>query len=166
MSLSLRPAQPADCAEILRLIEALAEYEKLRDHCFATVESLSQHLFSPQPRAHVILAEWSGRVVGFALFFHTFSTFLARPGIYLEDLFVEPQHRGKGIGKALLIELARRAEAEGCGRLEWSVLNWNQPAIDFYESLGAKPLSDWTMYRLTADAISALARCNSLPPVV
>jgi GNAT superfamily N-acetyltransferase len=136
---------------------ALADYEKLRDQCHATAADLERHLFGEKPRAEVVLAEWEGRVVGFALFFHTFSTFLAKPGIYLEDLFVEPELRGKGIGKALLRHLARLALVRGCGRLEWSVLDWNEPSIRFYESLGASRQAEWFAYRLTGTALEELA---------
>lgn len=157
MSLHLRPATRADLQTILGLIESLAEYEKLRHECLATVEALDRHLFGEHPRAEVVLAEWEGSVAGFALFFHTFSTFLAKPGIYLEDLFVKPEHRGRGIGKALLVHLARLANLRGCGRVEWSVLDWNTPSIAFYESLGARRLDDWHMFRLTGPALESLA---------
>lgn len=157
MSLHLRPATLEDVPRVLELIEALADYEKLRDQCQATVTDLERHLFGEKPRAEVVLAEWEGRVVGFALFFHTFSTFLAKPGIYLEDLFVEPELRGKGIGKALLRHLARLALVRGCGRLEWSVLDWNEPSIRFYESLGARRQAEWFVYRLTGTALEEVA---------
>jgi GNAT superfamily N-acetyltransferase len=157
MSLHLRPAQIEDCPAILELIEALAEYEKLRDQCFCTASALAVHLFGPQPRAEVVLAEWDGEVAGFALYFHTFSTFLAKPGLYLEDLFVLPEHRGKGIGKALMIYLANLVEIRGYGRLEWSVLDWNTPSIAFYESLGATRLDQWHMFRLAGAPLAALA---------
>ncbi|MBZ2185636.1 MAG: GNAT family N-acetyltransferase [Bryobacter sp.] len=157
MSLLLRPAGIEDCAVILELIEALAEYEKLRDHCHATTGALAAELFGPRPRAEVVIAEWEGRVAGFALYFHTFSTFLAKPGLYLEDLFVLPEHRGKGIGKALMIHLASLVESRGYGRLEWSVLDWNEPSIAFYESLGAKRLDQWHKFRLAGGQLAALA---------
>lgn len=157
MSLHLRPATRADLPTILSLIEGLAEYEKLRHDCVATIENLDHHLFGEHPRAEVVLAEWNGDNAGFALFFHNFSTFLAKPGIYLEDLFVKPEYRGHGIGKALLIHLARLAKLRDCGRVEWSVLNWNAPSIAFYESLGAKPQSEWSIYRLTGAALDTLA---------
>lgn len=157
MSLHLRPAARPDTPKIVALIEALAEYEKLRDQCHATVQALEEQLFGEHPRAEVVLAEWEGQVVGFALFFHNFSTFLAKPGIYLEDLFVFPEYRGKGIGKALLTHLARLAKIRDCGRLEWSVLDWNQPSIDFYESLGSRRQAEWHVYRLTGEALNHLA---------
>lgn len=157
MSLHLRPATRNDLETILELIESLAEYEKLRHACVATVDALDQHLFGEHPRAEVVLAEWEGSVVGFALFFHTFSTFLAKPGIYLEDLFVKPAFRGHGIGKALLVHLARLASLRGCGRVEWSVLDWNAPSIAFYEKLGARRLEEWSIFRLTGPELDALA---------
>lgn len=162
MSIHLRPATRSDLPTILELIESLAEYEKLRDHCVATVESLDLHLFGEHPKAEVVLAEWQGEVAGFALFFHTFSTFLAMPGIYLEDLFVRPEHRGRGIGKSLLVHLARLAVLRGCGRVEWSVLDWNTPSIAFYERLGAKKLDEWHIYRLTGKKLDELA---GIPPI-
>jgi GNAT superfamily N-acetyltransferase len=152
----IRFATPDDTKTIARLIMALAEYEKLA-HCVVMKESdLHKHLFGPRPFAEVLLAEDEGQVVGFALFFHNYSTFVGRPGLYLEDLFVEPGHRGKGHGKALLVELARLAIDRGCGRLEWAVLNWNKPAIDFYRSLGAVPMDEWQVYRLTGEALTRL----------
>jgi GNAT superfamily N-acetyltransferase len=157
MSIHLRPATSSDTTIVLELIRELAIYEKLLDHCVATPEALAHHLFGEHPRAEVVLAEWEGSVVGFALFFHTFSTFLGKPGLYLEDLFVKPDFRGQGIGKALLTHLARLAQLRQCGRLEWSVLNWNEPSIAFYEKLGAQRLNEWSMYRLTGDALEALA---------
>jgi GNAT superfamily N-acetyltransferase len=157
MSLHLRPATSADLATILQLIRDLAEYEKLLAECVATEEALDRHLFGEHPRAEVVLAEWEGEVAGFALFFYTFSTFLGKPGIYLEDLFVKPEHRGVGVGKALLVHLARLASLRGCGRVEWSVLNWNEPGIGFYESLGAKRQQEWSVFRLTGEALEALA---------
>ena len=153
---AIRAAQAADAPEILRLIRALAEYEKLAHEVVATEDALRQTLFGAQPAAEVLLAEADGRPVGMALFFQNYSTFLARPGIYLEDLFVEPAFRGAGIGKALLRAVARLAVQRGCGRFEWSVLDWNQPAIDFYQSLGARPLDDWTIFRVTGEALRKL----------
>jgi GNAT superfamily N-acetyltransferase len=153
----IRPATAADVPIIAKLIRDLAEYERLT-HVLALEDSrLRKHLFGPRPYAEVLLAEDAGAVVGFALFFHNYSTFLARPGIYLEDLFVEPAHRGKGHGKALLQAIAKLAVERGCGRLEWAVLNWNEPSIRFYESLGAKPLDEWTTYRLAGEALAKLA---------
>jgi GNAT superfamily N-acetyltransferase len=154
---TVRPATPADVPTIARLIRDLAEYERLSHEVVLDEARLRDHLFGPRPFAEVLLAEDGGAVVGFALFFHTYSTFLGRPGIYLEDLFVEPGYRGKGHGKALLRALARLAVERDCGRLEWSVLDWNEPSIRFYESLGARPLDEWTMYRLTGDGLRALA---------
>jgi GNAT superfamily N-acetyltransferase len=154
----IRSATPADTATIARLIRALAEYERLAHTVVLTEDRLHEHLFGPRPFAEVLLAEEAGVVVGFALFFHNYSTFRGEPGIYLEDLFVEPDHRGAGHGKALLRALARLAVERGCGRLQWEVLNWNEPAIQFYRSLGAVPLNDWTGYRLTGEALRNLAR--------
>ncbi len=159
--LSIRPATESDVALILRFIEKLAEYEKLLHEVVATEAALRHYLFGPRPLAEVVLAHWGAEPVGFALFFHNFSTFLARPGIYLEDLFVDPEHRGKGIGKALLIHLAKLAMQRGCGRLEWAVLNWNEPSIQFYRKLGAVPKDDWTVYRVTGDALQRLATAAS-----
>ena len=139
------------------MIRALADYERLSHEVVLDELRLHAHLFGPRPFAEVLLAEAAGAVVGFALFFHSYSTFLGRPGLYLEDLFVLPEHRGEGLGKALLAALARLAVERDCGRLEWSVLNWNEPAIRFYESLGATPMAEWTIYRLTGDALRELA---------
>ena len=152
----LRRAVRADVPEILRLIRALAEYEKLTHEVVATEAALAATLFGEAPAAEVLLAEEQGRAVGFALFFQNYSTFLARPGIYLEDLFVEPARRGKGTGKALLQAVARLAVERGCGRFEWAVLDWNAPAIGFYESLGARPMNDWTVMRVTGEALRKL----------
>ncbi len=143
MSLVLRPATRADVPVIRELIEGLADYEKLRHECIATDALLDAALFGARPYAEVVLADWNGASAGFALFFHNFSTFLARPGIYLEDLFVRPEYRGHGIGKALLQYLAQQAVARDCGRLEWSVLDWNAPSIAFYDALGAETLEEW-----------------------
>jgi GNAT superfamily N-acetyltransferase len=156
--LKLRPARPEDVATIVSLIRALAEYEKMADECHADEAALAEHLFGPRPRAEVIIAEWDGAPAGFALFFHNYSTFLTKPGIYLEDLFVKPELRGHGIGKALLSELARLAVERGCGRLEWAVLTWNTPAIGFYEKLGAVPMKEWQVYRLTGHSLECLGR--------
>lgn len=155
--LQLRPAEAGDSATILRFIQELAEYEKLRHECVATEADIVEHLFGVRPKAEAVLAEWDGEAVGFALFFHNFSTFLGKPGIYLEDLYVHPRMRGKGIGKALLVHLARLARERGCGRLEWSVLDWNAPSIAFYESLGAKAKDEWTVYRVDGEALESLA---------
>jgi GNAT superfamily N-acetyltransferase len=155
---SLRGATIADTPQILAFIQGLAEYEKLSDVCVATEESLHQTLFGPRPFAEVIIADFDGQPAGFALFFHNYSTFRARPGIYLEDLYVVPTLRGKGIGKALLKELARLAVERGCARLEWSVLDWNSPAIEFYKSLGARPQEEWTIFRVTDEVLTRLAK--------
>ena len=152
----IRPATPADIPLIAQLIRELAEYEKLT-HCVVfTEESLQKHLFGSCRYAEVLIAEQDHVGVGFALFFHNFSTFLGQPGIYLEDLFVKPAYRGHGHGKALLTALAKLAVERGCGRLEWAVLDWNKPAIGFYESLGARPNDEWTVYRLAGDALNSL----------
>ncbi len=157
MSLLLRCATPADVPLIRELIAGLAEYEKLSSACVATEALLLEHLFGARPHAEVVIAEYKNESAGFALFFHNFSTFLARPGIYLEDLFVRPAYRGHGIGKALLQHLASLAIQRGCGRLEWSVLDWNVDAIGFYERHGARAQDDWTVYRVTGDALTTLA---------
>jgi GNAT superfamily N-acetyltransferase len=154
----IRPAIPQDTKTIARLIKALSEYEKLPHELTLDETRLEQHLFGPRPFAEVLLAEEKGEVVGYALFFPIYSTFKAQPGIYLEDLFVEPEHRGKGHGKALLVELARLAVERGCGRVEWAVLNWNEPAIQFYRSLGAVPMDAWQTYRLSGDPLVALSK--------
>jgi GNAT superfamily N-acetyltransferase len=143
---------------IAELIRGLARFEKLEQEVVMTEELLATGLFGARPYAEVVLAEDDGRPVGFALFFHNFSTFLGRPGIYLEDLFVLPEHRGSGIGRMLLAHLARLAVERGCGRLEWAVLDWNRDAIKFYERLGARPNSDWTVYRLAGEVLAGLAR--------
>ena len=146
-SFHIRKATTTDCHTILQFIIALAKYEKLENEVVATEEKLRQTLFSDTSYAEVILGFEGDIPVGFALFFHNYSTFLAKPGIYLEDLFVDPRYRGKGYGKALLQTLAQYAVERDCGRLEWSVLDWNKPAIDFYLALGAKPMSEWTTFR-------------------
>ena len=148
-SITLRPATGDDTPQILTFIQGLAEYEKLSHACVATEESLHQTLFGPRPYAEVIMADYDGQPAGFALFFHNYSTFRARPGIYLEDLFVLPALRGRGIGQALLNELISLAVERGCARLEWSVLDWNAPAIEFYKSLGAERQDEWTTFRIT-----------------
>ena len=151
------PATPGDVPDILAMIAALAEYEKLRHLCVATEAGLHAALFGPRPAAEVLVG-WEGPApVAFALFFHNFSTFLGRKGLYLEDLFVQPLHRGRGYGRALLIHLARIAVARGCGRFEWAVLDWNATAIGFYESLGATLLPDWRITRVTGPALARLA---------
>jgi GNAT superfamily N-acetyltransferase len=153
----IAPATERDVPLIMKFIRDLAEYEKLSDQVVATEENIREHLFGPNPVLEVLIASWDSQPVGFALYFRNFSTFLGRPGIYLEDLFVEPAHRGKGIGKALLKELAKIAVDRGYGRLEWSVLDWNTPSIEFYRSLGAEPMQEWIRYRLTGDALTGLA---------
>ncbi|MBI1913230.1 MAG: GNAT family N-acetyltransferase [Planctomycetes bacterium] len=153
----IRPAMIEDTPTICRLIRALAEYERLAQEVVLDEARLREHLFGPRPFAEALLAEEEGAAVGFALFFHNYSTFLGRPGLYLEDLFVVPEHRGKGHGKALLSAVARLAIERGCGRLEWSVLDWNEPALRFYRALGARPVDGWTVYRLTGEALTAAA---------
>jgi GNAT superfamily N-acetyltransferase len=160
-ALRILPATEKDTALILSFIRKLAEYEKLSHEVVATEAVLRKWLFGSRPMAEVALAFWADQPVGFALFFHNFSTFLGQPGIYLEDLFVEPEHRGQGIGKALLIHLARIATERCCGRLEWAVLDWNQPSIEFYRKLGASPKDEWTIFRLTGDALRQLAASAS-----
>jgi len=155
--LTIRAATPADRDLVFAFIRDLAEYEKLLDDVVATPDDVARALFAPHPRVFCDLAEWDGEPAGFALWFYNYSTFRGRHGIYLEDLFVKPAFRGKGIGKALLAHLAKRAVAEGCARVEWWVLDWNEPSIKFYESLGAIPMEEWTVFRLTGDALKRLA---------
>ncbi len=156
--MSLRPAREADLDTIIELIHALADYEHEPEAVKLDREALRGHLFGPRPFAEVVLAETAdGQNAGFALFFHNFSTWEGRPGLYLEDLFVRPELRGEGNGKALLGELARLAVERGCGRLEWSVLDWNTPSIAFYQALGAIPMEEWTTHRLTGESLHALA---------
>jgi len=157
MTVTLRAATPDDVTLIRELIEGLADYERLRHECVATDASLRETLFGARPYAEVIIADVEGSAAGFALFFHNYSTFLAKPGIYLEDLFVRPEQRGRGVGKALLQRLAQLAVERGCGRLEWSVLDWNADAIGFYRSLGARPQDEWTVFCVTGDALTQLA---------
>lgn len=158
MTLHIEPAVPADLPMILQLIRELAEFERLLDQVTATEEQLHSGLFGPRPSAEVIMGrvEPGGEVAGFALYFHNFSTFLAKPGIYLEDLYVRQKFRGQGYGEALLRHLAGLALQRNCGRLEWSVLDWNHRAIDFYKSLGAAPMDEWTGYRVTGKALERL----------
>jgi len=158
MTLSIRPAVRQDVPLVADLIRELAKFEKLEHEVVLTDDLLVAGLFGARPYAEAVIAEEDGRPIGFALFFHTFSTFLARPGIYLEDLFVLPDQRGRGVGRALLGHLAHLALERGCGRLEWAVLNWNHEAIRFYERLGARPNSEWTVYRLAGEALQALGR--------
>ena len=154
---TIRPATVSDVPVILELISALATYERAPDQVTATEKSLTEVLFGEKPAAEVLLAFENETAVGFAVFFHNFSTWLGRPGLYLEDLFVRPERRGKGYGRALLIHLAKIARDRGCGRMEWAVLDWNEPAIEFYRKLGAKPMDEWTVFRLTRDGIAKLA---------
>ncbi len=155
-NLSYRFAEEKDIAVILEFIRELAEYEKMLDDVIADEKLLKEWIFDKK-KAEVILAEVDGKEAGFALFFHNFSTFLGRSGIYLEDLFVKPEFRGKGIGKGLLKQLAKITVERGCGRLEWSCLDWNKPSIDFYLSLDAKPMDEWTVYRLTGETLRKMA---------
>ncbi len=157
MRARLRKAVVADAGEILRLVRALADYEKLLHEVTATEADFREMMFGPHPSAHAVLAEVDGAVVGMALYYYTFSTFMGRCDLFLEDLFVMPEHRGHGIGLALFRHLAGIARAEQCRRIEWRVLNWNQPSIDFYRRIGAKPLEDWTVQRLEGAALAALA---------
>ena len=155
-NLSFRNAERKDITLILQFIKELAEYEKMLDEVVADETTLETWIFDKQ-KAEVFFALENGKEVGFALFFHNFSTFLGRSGIYLEDLYVKPEYRGKGYGKAILKKLASIAVERGCGRLEWVCLDWNKPSIDFYLSIGAKPMSDWTIYRVTGDTLTRLA---------
>lgn len=153
--MDIRFAEEKDISVILGFIRELADYEHMLDEVVATEDLLREWLFERRT-AEVLLAEEDRKIVGFALFFHNFSTFLGRGGIYLEDLFVQPEYRGRGIGKALLNRLARIAAERGCGRLEWSCLDWNRPSIDFYLSMGAQPMSDWTVYRITGQRLKEM----------
>jgi GNAT superfamily N-acetyltransferase len=153
----IRPARVEDVPVILELIRDLATYERAPDEVTATEEQLVEVMFGERPAAEVLLAFEGKLPVGFAVYFYNFSTWLGRPGLYLEDLFVKPEKRGKGYGRAFLVELAKIARDRGCGRMEWAVLDWNEPAIKFYRSLGAKPMDEWTVFRLTRDEIAELA---------
>jgi len=153
MSLRIAPALESDVPVILDFIRQLADYEKLSGEVAATEESLRDTLFGARPYAEVLIAYWEEMPVGFALFFHNYSTFLAKPGIYLEDLFVNPAARGKGIGRALLTRLAELAIERGCGRVEWAVLDWNAPSIEFYQRMGARAMDEWTTFRLTGASL-------------
>lgn len=157
MAISIAPATPEDVPQIWQFVVELAIYEREPEAVIATKEDFHRVLFCESPRAYAVMCRDGDIPIGFALYFYNFSTWLGRHGLYLEDLYVTPEHRGKGAGKALLQHLAGIAVAEGCGRFEWSVLDWNQPAIDFYESMGAKPQSEWVGYRLTGEALQALA---------
>lgn len=157
----IRPATEADLPIILGLIRALADYERAPDAVVATETGLREVLFGAKPSAEVLLAFEESGPVGFAVYFHNFSTWLGRPGLYLEDLFVKPEKRGKGYGRALLERLAQIAKKRGCGRMEWAVLDWNEPAIQFYRKLGAQPMDEWTVFRLTEEGIAKLAGSDS-----
>jgi GNAT superfamily N-acetyltransferase len=156
-SIRIRAANPGDVHDIHRLVMELADYEHLTHEVTGTPADLQRHLFGPRPYAEALMAHVGDEVAGFALYFFNYSTFLCRPGMYLEDLYVRPAFRRHGIGRRLLADLARRAVNDGCGRLEWSVLDWNAPSIEFYKGLGARPLEEWTMFRLTGDALTRLA---------
>jgi GNAT superfamily N-acetyltransferase len=156
-TLRIERATERDVPLILRLIKELADYERMSDEVVATEDLLRRTLFGPQPSAEVVVGYAGDEPAGFALFFHNYSTFLGRPGLYLEDLFVVPQFRGRGYGKALLTHLAGLAVERGCGRFEWAVLDWNEPAIGFYKKLGAKPMHAWTIFRVTGDELHRLA---------
>ncbi len=158
MSLRISSAREADTGIILDFIRQLADYEKLSHEVAATEETLRATLFGERPYAEVLIAYWEKAPMGFALFFHNYSTFLAKPGIYLEDLFVNPAARGKGIGKALLTRLAEVALERGCGRVDWAVLDWNAPSIEFYRRMGAMPMNEWTTFRLTGEALDAYGK--------
>src|SRR2546430_14115180 len=158
MTISIRPATPNDVPTVAFLIRALSQYEKLEHEVTMTEDRLRATMFGPRPYAEALLAEDAGKPVGFALFFHNYSTFLAQPGLYLEDLYVPEAHRGKGIGKSLLVQLAKIAVERNCGRLEWAVLDWNVDAIGFHEKLRGKPNSEWTVYRLPGDSLNSLGR--------
>ncbi len=153
----LRDAVPDDAADIAHLVYELAAYEKLSSQAVGTEADFARHLFGAVPRAYCMMADVAGQCVGLVIWSYNFSTFLCRPGLYVEDIFVEPAHRGLGIGRAFFRALAQRAIEQGCGRMEWSVLDWNEPSIAFYRSLGAVAMDEWTVQRLTADAIAALA---------
>jgi len=159
--LTIRPATAADVLLILAFIRELAAYEREPDAVAATEADLLRDGFGPRPEFRVLLAEWDAQPAGFALFFHNYSTWQGRPGLYLEDLFVRPQFRGKGIGKALLVRLAQIARQENCGRLAWEVLDWNTPSIEFYKSLGAETLREWLIMRVQGEALDRLARLET-----
>jgi GNAT superfamily N-acetyltransferase len=156
--LTLRFATPVDVPILFQLIQALADYEKLSHAVIGSIGDLEQHLFGARPYAEAVLAEWEAVPVGFALFFHTYSTFLTKPGLYLEDIFVQPEYRRHGIGTALIHWVAQTAVERGCGRMEWSVLDWNEPAIAFYHKIGATLLQEWRTCRLTEDSLQQLTK--------
>jgi GNAT superfamily N-acetyltransferase len=155
--LTIRPARPDDAALVFDFIRGIADFEKLSHELIATEQDIRAALAGDQPRVEVLLADWDGQPAAFALFFHNFSTFVGRRGLYLEDLYVRPEFRGKGIGKRLLLELVRLAQDRKCGRMEWVALDWNQSAIEFYEQLGARQLKEWVLFRLAGDQIRKLA---------
>jgi GNAT superfamily N-acetyltransferase len=157
LALRLRDARPDDLPTVDRLIRALAKYERLEHEAQATHEQLRRALFGPQPKVFALLGEWDRKPAGLCIWFYNFSTFLGRHGIYIEDIFVEPEFRGRGIGRAIFRHLAQRAMTEDCGRIEWQVLNWNEPAINFYRGSGAEPRADWHVQRVTGDALKRLA---------
>lgn len=158
---TIRPAARADVPVLIELIGELADYERLRDEVVLDAELLERHLFGERPAAEAVLAEAGGEAAGYALFFSTFSTFLGRPGIWLEDLFVRPARRGGGIGRALLVHVAALAVERGCGRLEWSALDWNEPALGFYRGLGARRMDEWLLHRLDGAALTSVARSRA-----
>jgi len=155
--LTIRPATPDDVPLITSMVRELAEYEKLADQAVATEADFARELFGPSPKAHALIVEHEGQPAGFALYFYNFSTFLGRPGIYIEDVFVRPEFRRNGYGRKIFKYLANKALAEGCGRMEWWVLDWNAPAIEFYRGLGAVAMDEWTVQRLTGDALKTFA---------
>ena len=160
MSLSIRPARPGEASLVFQFVRQLAEYEKLEHEVEATEAMIDAALFGEQPRVFCDIAEWDGEPVGFAVWFLNFSTFSGRPGIYLEDIFVRPAFRGRGVGKALMVHLARKCVEHGWARLQWSVLDWNTPSIEFYKSLGGVLLDEWTVVRVSGDALTRLAKAN------
>jgi len=160
MSLSIRPARPGEASLVFQFVRELAEYEKLEREVQATEAMIDAALFGEQPRVFCDIAEWDGEPVGFAVWFLNFSTFSGRPGIYLEDIFVRPAFRGRGVGKSLMVHLARKCVENGWARLQWSVLDWNTPSIEFYKSLGGVLLDEWTVVRVSGDALTRLAKAN------
>ena len=160
MSLSIRPARPGEASLVFQFVRQLAEYEKLEHEVEATEAMIDAALFGEQPRVFCDIAEWDGEPVGFAVWFLNFSTFSGRPGIYLEDIFVRPAFRGRGVGRALMVHLARKCVENGWARLQWSVLDWNTPSIEFYKSLGGVLLDEWTVVRVSGDALTRLAKAN------
>ena len=159
-SLAIRPARPGEASLVFQFVRQLAEYEKLEHEVQATEAMIDAALFGEQPRVFCDIAEWDGEPVGFAVWFLNFSTFSGRPGIYLEDIFVRPAFRGRGVGKALMVHLARKCVENGWARLQWSVLDWNTPSIEFYKSLGGVLLDEWTVVRVSGDALTRLAKAN------